>query len=80
MKISPAQASSSVASPEQGILPPVKLLVLNRVASLSQIPMQVSHGSQAVHDPSTAIEIMIIAGSEILPPYGLKPLFEAAKL
>ena len=51
----PVQLPSSVGFPEQGMLPPVKLLLRFRFASLSHIPKHVPQGSQVDHIPSTGM-------------------------
>ena len=49
------QLPSSVGFPEQGMLPPVKLLLRFRFASLSHTPKHVPQGSQVDHIPSTGM-------------------------
>ena len=53
--IIPVQFPSSVALPEQGILPPVKVRVLFLFASVSHVPEHDPHGSHVDHKPSTSI-------------------------
>ena len=43
----------SLADPEHGVFPPVELLVLVHVASLSHVPEQVPQAFQGSHEPST---------------------------